>query len=70
MSGLAIIKILDKYLQHHVDKIYSYTNTAILAIVNDDTETIIFKPEGMIGIVDLRSLSYYKIISRHTASKS
>ena len=30
-------------------------------IVNDGTETVIFKPEEMIGIVDLRSLGYYKI---------
>ena len=36
-------------------------NTAILYIVNNGTETIIFKPEEMLGIVDLRSLGYYKI---------
>ena len=36
-------------------------NTAMLDIVNKDTETIIFKPEDMIGIVDLRLLGYYKI---------
>ena len=36
-------------------------NTAILDIVNDGTETIIFKPEEMLEIVDLRSLGYYKI---------
>ena len=36
-------------------------NTAILDIVDNGTETIIFKPEEMIGIVDLRSLDYYKI---------
>ena len=34
---------------------------AILDIVNNGTETIIFKPEEIIGIVDLRLLSYYKI---------
>ena len=28
---------------------------------SNGTETIIFKPEEMIGIVDLRSLGYYKI---------
>ena len=37
-------------------------NTAVLDIVNNDRETIIFKPEEMIGIVDLRSLGYYKIM--------
>ena len=36
-------------------------NTAMLDIANNDTETIIFKPEEMIVIVDLRSLGYYKI---------
>ena len=33
----------------------------ILDIVNNGTETIIFKPEEMLGIVALRSLGYYKI---------
>ena len=36
-------------------------NAAILDVVNNGTETIIFKPEEMLGIVDLRSLGYYKI---------
>ena len=36
-------------------------NTSILDIVNNGTETIIFKPEEMRGIVDLRLLGYYKI---------
>ena len=36
-------------------------NTAMLDIVNNGAETIIFKPEEMIGIVDLRLLYYYKI---------
>ena len=36
-------------------------NTVILDIVNNGTKTIIFKPEEMIGIVDLRLLGYYKI---------
>ena len=36
-------------------------NTAMLDIVNKGTETIIFESEEMIGLVDLRSLGYYKI---------
>ena len=36
-------------------------NAAILDIVNNDTDTMIFKPEEMLGIADLRSLGYYKI---------
>ena len=35
-------------------------NAAILDIVNNGTETIIFKAEEMIWIVDLRLLGYYK----------
>ena len=35
-------------------------STAILDMVNNSTETMTFKPEEMIGIVDLRLLGYYK----------
>ena len=34
---------------------------AILDIINNGSETMIFKPEEMIGIVDLRLLGHYKI---------
>ena len=33
----------------------------MLDVVNKGIETTIFKPERMIGVVDLRSLGYYKI---------
>ena len=36
-------------------------NKAILDIVNKGKDTMIFKPEEMIGNIDLRSLGYYKI---------
>ena len=36
-------------------------NAAVLDIVNKGTESMIFRPEEMIGIVDLRPLGYYKI---------
>ena len=36
-------------------------NKAVLDIVNKGKDTMIFKPEEMIGIRDLRSLGYYKI---------
>ena len=36
-------------------------NAAILDIVNNGTETMLFRPEKMLGIVDLRLLGYYKI---------
>ena len=62
ISGLAIIKILDaSTYSTMLIKLEFTCNTAMLDIVNNGTETIIFKPEEMIGIVDLRSLGYYKI---------
>ena len=36
-------------------------NAAVLDIVGNGTEAIIFKPEEMIGRVNLRLLGYYKI---------
>ena len=36
-------------------------NAAMLDIVNNGTHTIIFKPEDILGILDLRSLGYHKI---------
>ena len=36
-------------------------NKAVLDIVNRGKDTMIFKPKEMIGIIDLRSLGYYKI---------
>ena len=62
ISGLAIIKILDGSTYSIMLITLKFThNTAILDIVNNSTETMIFKPEEMLGIVDLRSLGYYKI---------
>ena len=62
ISGLAIIKILDgSTYSTMLIKLKFLCNAAILDIVNKGTETIIFKLEEMIGIVDLRSLGYYKI---------
>ena len=62
MSGLAFIKILDgSTYSTMLIKLKFICNAAILDIVNNGTGTIIFKPEELIGIVDLRSLGYYKI---------
>ena len=36
-------------------------NKVVLDIVNKGKDNVIFKPEEMIGIIDLRSLGYYKI---------
>ena len=62
VSGLAIIKILDgsTYSTRLLKLKFTY-NAAILDIVNNGADTMTFKPEEMLGIVDLRSLDYYKI---------
>ena len=62
ISGLAIIKILDRSsYSTMLIKFKFMHNAAVLDIINNGTEMVIFKPEKMIGIVDLRSLDYYKI---------
>ena len=62
ISGMAIIKILDGGTYSTLLIKLKFTcNKAILDIVNKGKDTMIFKPEEMIGIRDLRSLGYYKI---------
>ena len=62
ISGLVIIKILHgSTYSTMLIKLKFTCKAAILDIVKNGTETLIFKPEEMIGIVDLRSLGYYKI---------
>ena len=36
-------------------------NCASLDVTNNTQETVIFEPKQMLGILDLRSLGYYKI---------
>ena len=60
--GLAIVKILDGGTHSILLIKLKFTrNKAILDIVYKGTETMIFKPEEIIGVIDLRSLGYYKI---------
>ena len=54
ISGFAIIKIIDR-------RTNSTHNTAVLDIKNVGKDTMILNPREMIGIVDIRSLGYYKI---------
>ena len=62
ISGMAIIKILDGGTYSTLSIKLKFThNKAVLDIMNKGIDTIIFKPEEMIGIIDLRSLGYYKI---------
>ena len=70
ISSLAIIKILDgSTYSTMLLKLKFMCNAAMLDIVNNDTDTIIFKPEEMLGLLDLRSLGYYKI-KQHTTTES
>ena len=57
ISGLAIIKILDGSTYSTMQlKLKSMHNVAMLDIANNGQDTIIIKPEEILGIVDLRSL--------------
>ena len=62
MSGMAIIKILDgNTCSTLLIKLKFMHSKAILNLVNKGKDTMIFKPVEVIGIIDLRSLRYYKI---------
>ena len=60
--GLTIVKILDGGTNSTLlIKLKFIHNMAVLDIANKGTEPMIFRPEEMLGIVDLRSLGYYKM---------
>ena len=62
ISDLAIIRILDgSTYSTMLLKLKFMHNTATIDIVNNGPDTIAFKPEEMLGILDLRSSGYYKI---------
>ena len=62
ISGMAIIKILDGGTYSTILVKLKFTqNKAILDMINKGRHTMILTPEEMIGIIDLRSLGYYKI---------
>ena len=61
ISGLAIVKISDETTHSNILlKLKFKQNSAMLDIANNGLDTKIFKPEEMLGILDLRSLGYYK----------
>ena len=62
ISGLAINRIIDgsTYTTLLV-KLKFTSNKAVLDIKNTGKEAMILRPKEMIGIVDIRSLGYYKI---------
>ena len=60
--GMAIIKIIDGGTYSTLLIKLKFTcNKAILDIKNKGKDTMILRPKEMIGIIDLRSLGYYKI---------
>ena len=62
ISGLAIIKIIDGGTYSTLLIKLKFTcNKAILDIKNKAKDTMILRLNEMIGIIDLRSLGYYKI---------
>ena len=59
---MVIIKILDGSIYSTLlIKLKVMHNKAVLDVVNKGKDTMIFKPQEMIGIIDLRLLGYYKI---------
>ena len=62
ISGFAIIKIIDRGTYSTLLIKLKFTcNKAVLDIKNTEKDTMIFRPKEIIGIVDIRSLRYYKI---------
>ena len=62
ISGLAIIKIIDgRTYNALLIKLKFTCNKAVLDMKNTGKDTMILNPKEMIGIVDIRSLGYYKI---------
>ena len=69
ISGLAIIKLLDMLTQSIIKLKVKFTrNAVILDVTNNSSEILILNPKEALGILDLRSLGYYKI-SREYCNK-
>ena len=65
ISGLATVILIDKPTQNVMMLKVKFTrNAAILDIMNNGLEVFIINPEGVLGILDLRSIGYYKIKQR------
>ena len=62
ISGMAVVKIIDQGQKTPMMlKLKFIRNKATLDITNNTRETVIFDKKTSIGILDLRSLGYYKI---------
>ena len=62
ISGMVITKMLDVKEQKTLTmKLKFIRKRAIFKVTNSMHETVTFDPKEMFGIVDLRSLGYYRI---------
>ena len=62
ISGMAITKLLDVKEQiAPMIKLKFIRNMAMLKVTNGTQQKVTFNPTDMVGIVDLRSLRYYKV---------
>ena len=62
LSGMATVKILEmKGQATNMTKLKFIRNKAVLKITNKTHETVTFRWTEMIGVIDLRSLGFYKI---------
>ena len=62
LSGMAMVKILDiKEQTTNMIKLKFIQNKEVLKIKNKTHKTITFGKKDMMGVVDLRSLGFYKI---------
>ena len=62
LSGMAMVKILDmKEQTTNMIKLKFIRNKAVLKITNKTHKTVTFGRTEMMGIIDLRSLGFYKI---------
>ena len=62
ITGMAITKLLDIKEQITLTmKIKFIRNRATFTVTNETHETVTFNPTQMFGIIDLRSLWYYKL---------
>ena len=62
LSGMAMVKILDiKEQTMNMIKLKFVRNKAVLKVTNKMPESVTFGKTKMMGIIDLRSLGFYKI---------
>ena len=59
ISGMAITKTLDVKEQKTLTmKLKFIRNRATVKVTNSTQDTVMFDPEDMLGVIDLRSLCY------------